>query len=633
MDSAAEVLRKFWGYKSFREGQAEIVSAVLDRQNVLAVMPTGAGKSVCYQVPGLLTDGFTLVISPLVSLIKDQVSDLILRNIPAVGLYSGLGNREIDLILNEALKGKYKFLFVSPERLHTEIFEVRSKSMDLNLIVIDEAHCISSWGHDFRPAYREIAPFIAGLKRVPVLALTATATPEVRKDIVNTLELSNPKIFVQSFTRANLSFSVFNCETKTERMAQIVSRVPGSAIVYARTRKQVEDLADFLVREGQSATAYHAGLSISERSLRQEAWFKNQTRIMVATNAFGMGINKTDVSLVVHVEVPDSPEAYYQEAGRAGRDGKKAYAVALFTANDLNSAAQRVDLTYPNAELLGRVYQCLANFFGVAIGSNNLSSYNFEFGRFCHTYNLAPGETWLALKRLETEGLISLTDGGILPSRVLITTNKAELYSFQVANAALDPLIKILQRQFGASVFSQYCTIQENKIAALLNMRVIDLERQLKQLQRSNIIDYQAWTEKPQLAFTLPRQDPNHLPIDYASLAIRKKSDLQRADAMKTYLSNTRICRSVQLAAWFGQTDAPNCQICDVCLKNAKAGIANTDSLETRLLGMLISPKTSRELLSDWSVAAQAEGMNELRKMLANGLIEKTPEGKLKRKD
>ena len=611
-----ELLEKYWGYRRFRPMQAEIVAEVLKGHSILAVLPTGAGKSVCYQVPGLMLKGVVLVISPLIALMRDQVSDLLSRRISACAITSALSAREADLALDEAVAGKYKFLYVSPERLHTEIFQARFRGLGIGLIVIDEAHCISSWGHDFRPAYGEIAAFTALLPDVPVMALTATAPPKVRADILESLQLLKPKVFVQGFARPNLSYSVFKTENKETRLLEIVSKVPGPVLVYARSRNKTEDYCDLLKKNGQNAAHYHAGLKPEERTATQHAWFADKVRILVATNAFGLGINKPDVRLVLHTDLPESLEAYVQESGRAGRDGQKAYAVALYAPGEPTELPERAAANYPDSKELGRVYQALANFYEVAKGSNLLTSYPFNFVRFCTNFNLKSAAAYTALKRLEAEGLIALSDAELRPSRVLLRGNEASVYEYRVAHPDMDPLLKILQRDLGADAYRRFHNLNENKLAQLLNKRAIEVERLLKKMAVLGILDYSPYTQTPLLTFTMPRQDPAHLPINYASLAQRKAADLHRAHAVADYVQNTLLCRMAQLAAAFGEADLPECKICDVCLAKAKKA-KQTDSLalRERLAAGLKAGQSAAELLNKLPEALRAEALEQLRRL------------------
>ena len=397
------ILKQYWGYDTFRPLQAEIIQSVLEGRDTLALLPTGGGKSLCFQVPTLMSEGICIVISPLIALMQDQVEQLKRRGISAVGIFSGMHKNQIDIALDNCIYGDIKFLYVSPERLQTKLFIERAKQMKINLLAIDEAHCISQWGYDFRPPYMKIAEFRALLPKVPMIALTATATEEVRADILNRLEMVNPQTFQQSFARANLSYSAFKEDDKERRLMKILQNVQGSGVVYVRNRRRTQEISDLLNKYNIQSTFYHAGLNAQERTKRQENWIKNRVRVIVATNAFGMGIDKPDVRTVVHLDLPDTLEAYYQEAGRAGRDGEKAYTVALYNQSDTENLEKNVLTSYPPLELVRRVYQSLGNLFQLAVGTGEFNSFDFDLLEFQNRFNLPPTDTYFALKILENQ--------------------------------------------------------------------------------------------------------------------------------------------------------------------------------------------------------------------------------------
>ncbi|MGB3616575.1 MAG: RecQ family ATP-dependent DNA helicase, partial [Catalinimonas sp.] len=492
------ILKQYWGYDRFRPLQEEIIRSVLGGRDTLALLPTGGGKSVCFQVPALARDGLCLVVSPLIALMKDQVEQLRRRRVPAYALYSGIHPREIDVTLDNCVWGRAKFLYVSPERLQTDLLRERLKKMRVNLLAVDEAHCVSQWGYDFRPPYLEIGAFRDEfLADVPCVALTATATPAVRDDIADKLHLRDPAAFRKSFARANLSYSCFEEEDKRRRLLQILRNVPGTSVVYVRNRRRTREVAENLRQHQITADFYHAGLSVEERGRRQDAWLHNRTRVMVATNAFGMGIDKPDVRTVVHLDLPDSLEAYYQEAGRAGRDQKKAYAVALYDGQDLHELDRRAGQAYPAPEVLRRVYQALANYCKVAVGSSELASYELDLGAFQKAYQLPPVETYHALKRLEQEGLLQFNESFHQPSRLWLQVDNKSLYEFQVAHRHLDTVIKLLLRAYGGELFGQFVNVDERQIAHHLRTEVPTVQKLLAGLQAQGVAVYEPRSDRP----------------------------------------------------------------------------------------------------------------------------------------
>ncbi|MCG8309022.1 MAG: RecQ family ATP-dependent DNA helicase [Cytophagales bacterium] len=577
MNNALHILKKYWGYETFRHLQHEIVESVLENRDTFALLPTGGGKSICYQLPALCRDGICLVISPLIALMKDQVDQLNGQGIKSYAIYTGLTNREIDIILDNCIYGSAKLLYVSPERLQTEIFIERVKKMNVNLLAVDESHCISQWGYDFRPSYLKISDFRDRvLQEVPTIALTATATKKVIEDICDKLKLNNPNIFKASFERKNLAFAVRKIEHKEQKLLDIVQNVPGSGLVYVRHRKTAKDLAEFLLKNQISADYYHAGLSHDARMKKQESWQAERTRIIAATNAFGMGINKSNVRVVVHYDVPDNLESYYQEAGRAGRDGKKAYAVMLYHEGDKSLLKTYFENAHPAIDFLKRLYQALANYFKIAVGSNMLSYFDFDITDFCNNFNLHRSETYYGLKKLEEEGFLELNESFYHPSKVSINLGKEELYKFQIANATFDPLIKILLRLYGGEILGNFTRISEHQIARLLNTTTYKIKSNLDHLNSLKIITYDPVRDKPQLAFVTNRYDANRLPLNRERLNHRKSIQKEKLDAIVKYVENTTQCRTGMILRYFGEHNYADCGHCDYCL-DRKRKISKSD--------------------------------------------------------
>lgn len=569
--NATEVLKHYWGYEAFRPLQADVIAAVMGGHDTLALMPTGGGKSICFQVPALAMGGLCIVVSPLIALMKDQVEQLRRRQIKAVAVYSGMHRNEIDLALDNCIYGNYQFLYVSPERLHTALLLERVKQMDVRLLAIDEAHCVSAWGYDFRPPYLSISEFRKVLPpTVPLIALTATATPDVQADIVDKLAMRAVRHFQKSFARPNLSYSTFYEENKERKLLDILQKVPGVAVVYVRNRRRTQEIAQWLVRCGVSATFYHAGLSAQERSKRQDDWIQNRVRVMVATNAFGMGIDKPDVRVVVHMDLPDNLEAYYQEAGRAGRDEHKAYAVALYNSQDLDNLQRNVQLAYPPAEVVRQVYQALANYYQLAVGSGELATYEFDLQHFQSQVALPSIEVYYAIKLLEDEGFIQVSEALNVSSKIHFTVDYRGLYEFQVANARLDSFTKLLLRMYGGELFSQFVNVSETAIAKAFMVLPNEVTQLLSFLQQTGVIAYEPQKTKPQLTFLTPRYAAEGLPLALHEIEARKQRDLGKAQKVAHYVQHSLRCRTQLLLEYFGEQSHQTCGVCDNCLKKKK---------------------------------------------------------------
>jgi ATP-dependent DNA helicase RecQ len=579
LSSALDILKYYWKHDRFRPLQEDIVNSVVDGFDTLALLPTGGGKSVCFQVPGLIRDGICIVISPLIALMKDQVEQLRRKEILAVAIHSGMSRQEIDILLDNCVFGEIKFLYVSPERLQTEIFVERFKRMNVGLIAVDEAHCISQWGYDFRPPYLQIAKLRELKPDVPVIALTASATVQVQDDIRAKLEFrSSEKIFRKSFARANLSFVVRKSENKEKKLLQVLSRVNGCAILYVRSRKATQEIATWLTRQGIPSSHYHAGLSMDERSKRQDEWIQNKTRVMVATNAFGMGIDKPDVRIVIHLDLPENLESYYQEAGRAGRDEKRAYAVILYQDSDVTNLQQKTAQSHPSPEYLKKVYQALANHYQLAEGSGEGQSYDFDLHEFSGKFNFHIAEVYNALRKLEEEGLLQFNESFYSPSHLWFLADKAKLYEFQIANAKFDPVIKMLLRLYGGELYSAPVRISESYLAKAMGITVQDLIATLQHLHSLGIMLYEGTRDKPQLTFILPRQDSARLPINVKRLEERKQLIMGKMSAMIQFVTGEKICRMVVIQNYFGEETIDICGICDVCIESRKR--ENSHALE-----------------------------------------------------
>ena len=614
--------------------QEDIVLSVAEGNDTLALLPTGGGKSICFQVPALMKDGICLVVSPLIALMKDQVIALRKKNILAAAVYSGMSKREIDTVLDNCIYGNYKFLYVSPERLKTELFIERFKKMNVSMIAVDEAHCISQWGYDFRKPYLDIAEIRVHHPQVPVIALTASATLTVKKDIIEKLLLKAPQIFVKSFSRPNLSYSVRFAENKTEIATHILKSVPGPSILYVRSRKGTKEVANILNTSGISAHFYHAGLDNKTKDMRQQDWMAGKTRVMVATNAFGMGIDKPDVRSVIHLDLPENLENYYQEAGRAGRDEHKAYTVLLVQENDIKTLLERAEIAYPPVEFIRRVYQSLANFFRVAVGSSLLSSYNFNLSEFLKNYQLELLPTYNALKVMQEEGFIELNESFYSPSTLHFLVESSKVYEFQIANAQLDPLIKVLLRMYGGELFSNYISIQEDKLALTLGLSEFEIIKDLEKLDQWGIIAYNKRKDKPQITFLTPRYDAGKLPLDTKRIAERSINSKEKAKSMVAYVKNSKLCRTNQLLFYFGEEGDHVCGTCDVCM--AKKKERRKAELEKQLRNNIIKALDSGlafsldELLAALGKRKDSFSVGILREMEDEGVILTSSNGKIK---
>ncbi|WP_418572692.1 RecQ family ATP-dependent DNA helicase [Phocaeicola sp.] len=593
-----KILKQYWGYDHFRGIQEDIIRSVGEGKDTLGLMPTGGGKSITFQVPALAQEGLCLVITPLIALMKDQVRNLRERGIKATAVYSGMTREEILIALENCIFGNYKFLYISPERLGTEIFQIKLRSMHVSLITVDESHCISQWGYDFRPAYLKIADIRQLLPGVPVIALTATATPEVVKDIQERLQFRQENVFRMSFERKNLAYIVRHTEDKEGEMLHILQRVNGSSIVYTRNRKKTKEIAQLLNRNHITATFYHAGLSDETKDLRQKAWLKGEYRVMVATNAFGMGIDKPDVRLVIHADVPDSPEAYFQEAGRAGRDGMKAYAVLLFCPRDKITLKQRISDTFPEKDYIRKVYEDINFYYQMAMGDGLGCTFAFNLDEFCHNFKHFPVQTDSALKILTRAGYLEYTDEQDNASRIMFTLTKEELYRIHEQNADTEKLIRILLRTY-TGLFTDYAYINEELLAKRSGLSRPQIYETLLFLTRQHILHYIPGKKTPYIIYTRERQETDRIYLSKEVYEERKESYRRRIEAMIEYAESENKCRSRMLLHYFGEKNEHNCGQCDVCLQHHHSGLKQSqfDEMSHQILALLkTSPFSPQEL-------------------------------------
>ncbi|MFZ9980657.1 MAG: RecQ family ATP-dependent DNA helicase [Cyclobacteriaceae bacterium] len=599
--SAQQILKKYWGYEVFRNPQDRIIASVSLGKDTLALLPTGGGKSVCYQVPALSMDGICLVVSPLIALMEDQILQLKQRGISCAVIHSGMNREQFNITLFNCIFGKIKLLYLSPERIQTEIFKVRLEKMKVSMIAVDEAHCISEWGYDFRPSYLKIGAIREIHPTVPVLALTASATDQVKKDIILRLKLKKPEIFQRSFARDNISFVVRKTENKEAAMTKILKRVNGSAIIYVRSRKGTKTLSAFLDQKGISSTWYNAGLNFEERSVRQEEWIRNRKRVMVATNAFGMGIDKPDVRVVIHLGLPESLEAYYQEAGRAGRDGIRSYAVLLYNESDLTSLATNAKESGSDPEFLKKIYQALANHFQLATGAGEGVAFPFDLESFSTRFSLKKNQAHLAIRRLQECELLQLDERFYRPATAKILADKVRLYEFQIANEKFEPLIQVLLRTYGATLFSDFTPVSEARLAVLIRENVRSVKGMLKHLVELKLIDYRESSELPVLTWLTPRWDAEKIPVNTEELKRRARIREEKSEAMMFYARQDKNCRQKIMLEYFNEKLPARCGICDKCLDEKKRNEKSRwNSFTEQILNLLKSrPMSLDELESE----------------------------------
>ena len=577
MQSPLSIFQKYWQHTAFRGEQEAIIKSVLEGNDTLALLPTGGGKSICFQVPALMKEGICIVVTPLIALMKDQVQNLAGRGIPALHIHSGMTPYEVRQTMLQAVYGDYKFLYLSPERLESSVFKEYLHALTINLIAVDEAHCISQWGYDFRPPYLRIASLRNSIEYdVPVLAVTASATAQVQNDIIDKLSFTGHHIFRQSFARPNLSYSVFKSDSKINKLIEILHSVQGSSIVYCKSRKATKEVAKLLSYQNVSADWYHAGLTQAERNEKQQRWINNSTRVIVCTNAFGMGIDKPDVRTVIHFDTSDCLENYYQEAGRAGRDGKRAFAVLLYAAKDETELKALPGARFPDIKQIKEVYGHLADFLQIPVGGGEDMYFDFDIKTFITNFRLDASLTMNALKALESEGYITFHENIFLPSQLSFTTDKHLIHEFETCHSKLEPLIKCLLRTY-ADIFDNIVSVSEKAMARLLQVHDDVVKEQLQQLQAFGIVAYQPQKETPQIYFRHNRASFRYLQINNQMYLERKQQYTSRVETMLDYLSLHPHCRSRFTAQYFGDQEATDCGVCDNCLQQKSLHISEEE--------------------------------------------------------
>ncbi|WP_321996374.1 ATP-dependent DNA helicase RecQ [Draconibacterium orientale] len=615
MEDFRQILTRYWGYPEFRPLQLEIIEFVAAGKDTLGLMPTGGGKSITFQVYSLAHEGICVVVTPLIALMKDQVENLNRKGIKALAVHSGMSAREIKLTLDNAVWGNYKFLYVSPERLNSERFVERLEQMKVNLLTVDEAHCISQWGYDFRPSYLSIIKVRELLPKVKILALTATATPKVADDIQDKLGFKEKNLLKMSFHRENLSYLVRHVENKTGYLLNTLKKSKGSGVVYVRSRKATREIAEELRQNGISANYYHAGLGNFVRSARQDDWLSGRTRVIVATNAFGMGIDKANVRFVIHIDAPDSLEAYYQEAGRAGRDGKKSAAVLLYNNADTTKLKKHISTSFPEIDNIKRIYDSLCNYFQIAVGYGKGQVREFSLQGFAQAYKFQQAMVYNSLKILQRQEYLEFTEQVDSPSRVCFTVSRDELYKFQVANAKLDDFIKLLLRSY-TGLFTGYVSVDEELLSKRSGLNRDQVYNYLKHLRQSKVIDYVPKSQTPFIYFTKERVHIDRIKISKENYDLRKKDYTEKIESVIHYATDSATCRSQILLSYFGETDTAACGTCDIC--KAKEALALSDyefgTVSKRVQKLLAEPCTYENLL--FKLKGDQQKMREIVKWL-----------------
>ena len=619
-----DILSRYWGYPSFRPMQEDIVDSVIDGKDTLALLPTGGGKSICFQVPAMTLDGICIVITPLISLMKDQVQHLKKIGIAAAAIFSGMHHNEIEIIYNQAAFGMLKFLYVSPERLMTDAFIEALKKMKVNILAVDESHCISQWGYDFRPPYLKIAEIRKFIPHAPVLALTATATPKVVEDIQNRLGFKKNNVFQTSYERKNVTYNVIHEADKFGLMYRLFKKMnKGSGIVYVRSRKKTKIIADWLQSVGISASFYHAGLDAKLRDYRQQLWMDGKIKVIVATNAFGMGIDKPDVRLVVHLDLPDSLEAYFQEAGRAGRDLQPSEAFLLVSDTDVNKLQENIQSSYPDLVRIKTIYDALGNYLQVPIGAGMNQRYDFDINEFSQFYNFSLLEVFNAIKLMEREGLVMTSEALNDPSKVHIKANREDLYRFQIEYKEFDAIIKYLLRNT-PGILSDFVNIREEQIAQKTGMRIDLIIRQLGQLDKLNFLSYIPRSDKPTIQYITERIDTRYFNLSDEVYKNRKDDAVKRVLSVIDFVNNDKDCRSVQLLRYFGEDIKKTCDKCDVCSSKNKMTINNKeyqDISESIIYELKENESDVYCILKKFNKYHEEKVLNTIRIMIDNDII------------
>lgn len=629
---AREVLRKYWGFEDFRPSQKPIIEAILAGSDVLALLPTGGGKSLCYQVPGLIFGGTTLVVSPLIALMKDQTEALVRRGIPAVALHAGLDPRRLAFELERVAAGSYTFVYVAPERLLSESFREAITACEVKLVAVDEAHCISQWGYDFRPVYLKIARVREWWPDVRIAAFTATATEAVRQDICERLTLRKPRILISSFQRSNLIYAVVPTEDKKAKILELLRLTHRSAIVYTRSRRRTLELSEFLNRHGIPSTFYHAGLAGDLRDARQNAWLSGGVRVIVATNAFGMGIDKPDVQAVIHADVPDSPEAYFQEAGRAGRDGRKAYAFLLHAPSDSGELEMSFQTSFPPQEVIRRVYGALGALLNLTVGEGEQGVFPADPARLSELSGHSQAVVISSLKLLEKEGYLIYQDDSYMPAQVIFRWPYREVYAFMIRRAEFQNVIEAMLRSY-PGIFEEFKTFRFAEVARRSGLSLQAVEKKIRQLHDLGMVDYVPATDAPRITLLMGYQNPASLTFSHEVYGFLKKSARARMEAMLAYLQNDQKCRSRQLLAYFGETDVSDCGDCDVCRKARQLFFttAELNAAASRLKNAISPgvPHKPEVILAALRYAVNKRNLELLRNLVEAGFLNALPDGQI----